>query len=68
LHSSLIYKPPEKIIISKLTAGCVLSVDMVDVVIGLVVHCGDARLVGDVIECDDVPDYGQKDLRLEAYN
>lgn len=40
-----------------LTAGCVLSVDIVEVVIGLVVHCGDARLVGDVIECDDVPEY-----------
>lgn len=29
--------------------------DIVDVVIGLVAHCGDARLVGDVIEWDDVP-------------
>lgn len=32
-----------------------LSVDIVEVVIGLVAHCGEARLVGDVIECDDVP-------------
>lgn len=38
-----------------LTTGCVLSVDIVEVVIGLVAHCGEARLVGDVIECDDVP-------------
>lgn len=38
-----------------LTAGWLLSVDMVDVVIGLVAHCGDTRLVGDVIEWDDVP-------------
>lgn len=39
-----------------LTAGCALSVDMVELVIGLVAHCGDARLVGDVIEWDDVPE------------
>ena len=37
------------------TGGCVLSVDMVEVVIGLVAHCGDARLVGDVIEWEELP-------------
>lgn len=39
--------------------GKVLSVDTVEVVIGLVAHWGDAMLVGDVIECDELP--GQDD-------
>lgn len=43
-----------------------LSVDIVDVVIGLVAHCGDARLVGDVIECDELP--GGENVILNSIN
>lgn len=35
--------------------GCALSVDIVELVTGLVAHWGDVRLVGDVIECNDGP-------------
>lgn len=48
-----------------LTVGCTLSVDRVELVIGLVAHCGDARLVGDVIECDDVPN--RKNINLNLF-
>lgn len=51
--------------IQELTVGCTLSVDRVELVIGLVAHCGDARLVGDVIECDDVPN--RKNINLNLF-